>query len=211
MRRNTIAGIAAALLANLLVVTVSIAEPPFGRHPRGGGGGPGRMLDYHAERLDLDDETRAAIDQIVEESRAGGEDLRVELRAAHSRLRELLSGPSPDQGAVMRQAELIGEIETAERKHRLGSMLRIRELLTPEQREELVQIREEQRNRHFAMIEEACGSAMERFCPDLEPGPELGMCLRENQEELSDLCRMALERGPRRPDGRRGRRGPGRF
>jgi Spy/CpxP family protein refolding chaperone len=209
MRRSTIGGIAVALLANLLVVTVGVAEP-FGRHHRGEGG-PGRMLDYHAERLDLDDETRDAIDQIVEESRAGGEDLRAELRAAHAQLRELLAEPSPDEGAVMRQAEVIGEIETAERKHRLAAMLRIRELLTPEQREELVQIREEQRSRHFAMIEEACGSAMDRFCPDLEPGPELGMCLRGNQEELSDLCRMALERGPRRPDGRRGRRGPGRF
>lgn len=210
MRRSTIAGIASSLLANLLVVTVSVAEPPFGG-PQRGRGGPERMLDEHAERLDLDDETRAAIDRIVLESRAEGRELRLDLHEAHSRLRDLLSQASPDEGAVMRQAEVIGELETAERKHRLRAMLRIRGLLTPEQREELVRIREEERGRHFALIEEACGSELETLCPDLEPGPELGMCLRENAEHVSELCRMALERGPRRPGGKGGRRGPPRY
>jgi Spy/CpxP family protein refolding chaperone len=48
----------------------------------------------------------------------------------------------------MQQAEKIGALETDLQKQRLHTMLRIRALLTPEQRDELVKIHEERRGRH---------------------------------------------------------------
>ena len=47
---------------------------------------------------------------------------------------------APDEAAVMQHADAIGQAETEMHKHRLATMLEIRALLTPEQRQELTQI-----------------------------------------------------------------------
>ena len=123
------------------------AEPPGWRPPKGppphGPPPPERFLEEHAERLGLDEETRAAIRGIAESSRARADAARDELDEEHAAMRELLEAEEPDVEAVMAQAERIGERETELRKIRLGAMLDIRRLLTPEQRAEMVRIREE--------------------------------------------------------------------
>jgi Spy/CpxP family protein refolding chaperone len=55
-------------------------------------------------------------------------------------MRRLLGQDRPDEAAVMQQAERIGALEIELHKQRLRTMLRIRALLTPEQRRELVTI-----------------------------------------------------------------------
>jgi Spy/CpxP family protein refolding chaperone len=49
----------------------------------------------------------------------------------------------------MKLADQIGAAETALDKHRLATLLQIRNLLTPEQRRELVRIHEEHRRARF--------------------------------------------------------------
>lgn len=119
--------------------------PPPPRHR--GGPGPGGMIDRYAERLGLDDGTRAKIREIAGESRRRGEAIKERLERAHDEMRGLLSRDAPDEAAVMRQAEVISALELEERKSRLRSMLRIRALLTPDQRAELVRILERERPR----------------------------------------------------------------
>jgi Spy/CpxP family protein refolding chaperone len=163
------------------------------------------LIEEHAEQLGLDEATLEAIGKIVDEARAEGRELRGELRSAHGEMRALLSQDEPDEAAVMKQAETIGELETELQKHRLRSVLQIRALLTPEQREELVRIRQEFRARPMREVVQACQADVEKLCPDAELGRPRMQCLREHEEDLSDECQSAIEsikgrggRGPHR-------------
>lgn len=135
--------IAYVLMTGLVFSTVSLAEAGPHRLRGGYGGFPGGFLEEHATRLGLNQETQDAIRKIIDESQDESRDLFQKLREARLKMRDLLSQDTPDDTAVMRQAEVLGPIETETRKHRLGTMLRILSLLTPEQRQELRRIRKE--------------------------------------------------------------------
>ena len=145
MRRFLLAGFATTILIGLTLAGTSAARPPFGGPGGPGGRAPGRMIDEHADQLGLDEETREAIHQVVDDSRKDARGFHRELRALHDAMRTLLSQDDPDEAAVMQQAETIGKVETEMQKHRLSTLLAIRALLTPEQRAELARIREETR------------------------------------------------------------------
>jgi Spy/CpxP family protein refolding chaperone len=159
---------------------------------------PGPRLECITERLDLDADTEAAVDAAIEESRSQAQALRDEIREARRALHDLLSQEMPDQAAVMAHAQALGDLETNEMKHRLAALLRIRALLTPAQRAQMVEMRHE----HRASIVEACEADVAAFCSDAGDPREALRCLKRNTEELSDECREAL---PRRGRGR----GPG--
>lgn len=132
-----------AILAGGLVADVAAAR---GRGKHGHGPPPiDRVLERHADRLGLDDALRARIRGLAREGHDAAESHFEELHELHDGLRELLSADSPDEEAVMRQAERIGAVKTELKKQRLRTMLAIRSLLTPEQRRELVRIHEEMR------------------------------------------------------------------
>jgi Spy/CpxP family protein refolding chaperone len=194
-----------ALLASLLAPGTSLAQPPG--PPRGHGPPPGphpeRFIEQHAERLGLEAETLEAIERIVHESRERGEGLRRELRDAHREMRERLSRDAPDESAIMEQAEVIGSLELEERKNRLRGTLEIRALLTPEQRQELVRIREEAGRPGRVRPFSACRADVENICPDAQPGRAAVQCLAEHWDELSGECRSVFEDKPRRGFGRR--------
>ncbi len=153
---------------------------------------PGKFIEKNAERLGLDPETTGEIRAMLEKSYAESEAIHTELREAKRSLHGLLAEDLPDRDRVMKQAEKIGELETKAEKHKLGTMLEVRATLSKEQRAELVEIRREKRERHFAPMHEACAEDFERLCPDIEPGRELFRCLRQSSEELSDTCREAM-------------------
>jgi hypothetical protein len=49
-------------------------------------------------------------------------------------------------------------------------------------------------------MQAACAADAASFCPETEPGPARGRCLRDHASELSETCRQALatrRRGPR--------------
>jgi Spy/CpxP family protein refolding chaperone len=141
--------LAAAGLALAILPAAALAERPGGPPSRGGRGGMpsfDRVLDRHAERLGLDDATRARIRAIADARRDEGERLAERVRALHGEMHALLDQDAPDTDAVMRQAEAIGAAETEMHKQRLATLLEIRALLTPEQRRELVRIFEERKS-----------------------------------------------------------------
>ncbi len=199
MHRFKLAGFFGALLAALTLSAVSFARPPFeSAEPHHD---PGAFIEENAEALNLDDETLSAIRNIVEESREAGDQLHAELRELHHGMRELLSQSSPDESAVMQRVETIGAVETKMHKHRLGTMLEIRALLTPEQREELVRIREQSRGRWRHALLEACEADLAAVCPDAEERSSRRQCLHEHREELSTGCQDAINAARRARDG----------
>ncbi len=136
----------------LLASGLALSRGPEG--PRPGRGGPPHdvfLIEKHAERLNLDDKTLEQIRSIVAVSKERSSGLRTELREAHMTMRELLSAETPDEKAVMEQAEKIGTIRNNLAKHHLRVLLQIRPLLTTDQVQELGRIREERRSwrRHW--------------------------------------------------------------
>jgi Spy/CpxP family protein refolding chaperone len=161
-------GLALALAWGL--AAAAAARPPGGG-PRHHGPPPiDRALERHADRLGLDDAARARIRELAEAGRAEQAELRDSLSARHEEMRALLDQDAPDEQAVLGQAERIGELETALQKERLRTMLKIRALLTPAQRAELVTIHQEMRERHR---ERRGGPHGDRWRSGLEADPEV--------------------------------------
>jgi Spy/CpxP family protein refolding chaperone len=181
------------LLTALTALAVRRAEAQ--RPSRDAGTELDRFIAAHAEQLALDQETLATIRTLVDASRAQGEALRTELRQARAQMRALLSQEMPDTAAVMQQADTIGSLELANRKQRLQVMLRIRALLTPAQRQELIRLQETWRTRRRPAIMQACQGEGTALCPDAAPGRPYLECLYEHMTELSDVCRTALQDG----------------
>ena len=92
----------------------------------------------------------------------------------------------------MKQADLVGTIETQMMKHRLQTLLLIREQLTPEQRKEMMAL---QREHHGGpeMVREQCESDLEKLCPDADSLYEHMGCLHDNADRVSEGCASALE------------------
>ncbi len=154
LRSATVLAITWVLAAALGAATVAWAGddglPPGGGGPHRHGPPPfERILERYADRLKLDEATQARIQTIAETARAGEQQIREHLRPLREEMRQLLKQDIPDEAAVMRQAERIGELQTQLSKQRLHTMLQIRALLTPEQRQEMVKIHEEmEKQRH---------------------------------------------------------------
>lgn len=155
-RRRTAALLGALLLAFCgFAATTALAQPPgpppdHDGPPHMGRRGPppiDRVLERHAGELGLDSATRAAIQQIAARSREVEEPLNEELHELHEGMRTLLDSDAPVLDDVMQWADRIGAAETELKKQRLRTMLEVRALLSPEQRQKLVKIFEERKAR----------------------------------------------------------------
>jgi Spy/CpxP family protein refolding chaperone len=199
MHRFKLAGFLGALALALTLSGVSFARPPF--ESGGPHHDPGAFIEENAEALGLDDETRGAIQGIVDESKATGDQLHAKLRDLHKGMKALLEQDSPDESAVMQQIDTIGAAEVAMQKHRLGTMLKIRALLTPEQREAMTQLREDSRGRWKHALLDACEADLKTVCPEADDRWSRRQCLAKNREKVSSACQDAMR------DARRAHRG----
>jgi Spy/CpxP family protein refolding chaperone len=200
MRGSNIAGalVACGLGIGLTLPIASLAEfgGPRGDHLQRRDHGPERIIERYADQLGLSAETRTAIQQVIDESRARGEAIRENLRGEHEALHELLKQPLPDESAVMAQAEAISALELSAKKNRFRAMIAIHGLLTPEQRDELVAIREEAEARRKARPMRACREDLANLCPEAGPGRAMLECLSGSWDRLSEGCRSSFEEGP---------------
>ena len=124
-------GIGIALVSALALALPAWAGPGGRR-----GAGPAQF-ERMIERLDLDEATLERVDAVLDASRGEGRKLRRQMRAASKEMRKLLKQDSPSEEAVLSQAEKLGELRTQAQKHRLSTMLKVRAVLSPEQREKL--------------------------------------------------------------------------
>ena len=100
---------------------------------------PGSRLERLVEELGLDERTLARADAIIDASRAKKRTLRRQLREAHQHMRSMLEEETPRETALLEQVERIGGLRTELRKEQLKTMLRVRALLSPEQRATLLE------------------------------------------------------------------------
>jgi Spy/CpxP family protein refolding chaperone len=127
----------------LTIPGVGLAQPAAGRFP------PGRpeahLIERHAEELGLDEETVAAVKKLADESREADQKAIEETGKAWARMRELLDQELPDETALLEQAAAISRVSGEMQKRRLQTTLRVRSLLTPEQRAKFMELRKQAR------------------------------------------------------------------
>ena len=74
-------------------------------------------------------------------------DARFAVKKEKLTLRELLEEAEPSESKIMRQIEEIGRLEVEVRKVKMRSLLAVRAMLTPEQRDEVKQLRRAQKEK----------------------------------------------------------------
>ncbi len=99
----------------------------------------GLRLERFVEELGLDAQTLAQVDAIIDASRTKKRTLRRQLREARRQMRSLLEAEEPQEAELLEQADRIGSLRTELRKEQLKTMLRVRALLSPEQRAALLE------------------------------------------------------------------------
>ena len=116
---------------------------------RGGRGGipHGRRLERALEHVELPQEVRDDIDDLLDASHRNQRKLKRDVRKANQRMRELLSAEEPDEKSIMTEVETIGSIKTEMQKDRLLTLLRIRGRLSLEQRDALTRFMQSQRGK----------------------------------------------------------------
>lgn len=156
MTRRTIA--VAALVAALGTIPM-LAQGPGGRGgfgadgqgrgrgPGGRGGPGGPNLIAMAQRLDLSDAQREQLRTIMEEQRQQG-DPGAALREAEQKLHAAVLADTPNPGAIEALKAALNSAHTAELDHRVATMQRVAQILTPAQRQQLLQLRPQGPPRH---------------------------------------------------------------
>jgi Spy/CpxP family protein refolding chaperone len=139
--------------ALIAVTSIGLVLPVAALAQRGGPRGepPGagslvRVLEKNAERLELDAAVLEQIRGLAETERKALGPLKERKRSAREAMRALLDAPIPDEGKVMEQADVLGEIDIQLQKERLRSLIGIRKLLSADQLAELNEIQSERRS-----------------------------------------------------------------
>jgi Spy/CpxP family protein refolding chaperone len=116
-------------------------------HGSMGPGGPGmrgpglrgaEMRERHGammRELDLTKEQRDKVADLREKQERAAIRMRADLQTARLDLRRLMRADKPDRAAIDRQIDRMAQLGADMRKARVGMMLDVRALLTPEQRE----------------------------------------------------------------------------
>ena len=134
MQRSYGLALGFAILA--LTGVLSLTTSAWARGPRPGFDRMTR-LEENIDALNLDDATRTAIHEAIDKGRGAQEEIRSQLQKARQDLRAMLRQEKPNNDQVLAQAEVIGGLETEQRKQALHTWLTVRGLLTPEQRASL--------------------------------------------------------------------------
>jgi len=140
MIERFVALVLAAWLSAPLAASVAHAEPPGGRPPEGGAAPwapPDARLEQQLRELGLDASQLEKTQAILADAKRTREAIDGRLQQAFEEMRTLLEQDTPDEAAVMSQADRIGAIRTEGRKAMLHALLAVRADLTPAQRQKL--------------------------------------------------------------------------
>ena len=138
--------VAAALAVGLGALPALAQGPGQGMGARGGRGGPGGpgfgpgfmpML----QQLDLTDQQREQIRSLMEANRPAGDP--GQLRAAELKLHAAILGDNPDQQAIEAAKTTINAAHAAELDHQIDMLARVAQILTPDQRQQLLKLQSE--------------------------------------------------------------------
>ena len=140
--------------------------PAYAGSDYGGRGGPGMGRDYHrggppfakalfppemvmrhAQDIGLADEQREQITAVIQQVQSDIVPLEWEVRERTEALTDLLEKPRVDEAAALAQVDRVTEIENQMKKTHLTLLIRVKNLLTEDQQQQLLTLRQERRER----------------------------------------------------------------
>jgi len=134
----------------------------------GPGHAPPALKRKFMKKLGLDGKQIKQIDDLTYRADREKLDIRHEIEKNHLDLQQLMSADKPNEAAIFSKLEKISALELKLKKNRIGLMLKIRAILTPEQWE---QLQEFQAARQAKRREKRMRRRMHRGMPDAPPGP----------------------------------------
>ncbi len=135
-----------AVLACALVLSLSTlpgvagaqeGEPPFMRNFF-----PPELVMQNQRAISLRKDQRKAITKAIQSTQSETIELQWEMQEAAASLEEAVAVPKIDEGAAIAIAEKMMEVEGRVKRAHLALLIRIRNVLDPDQRERLAEIRE---------------------------------------------------------------------
>jgi len=141
------------IAAAALGIAASAAAQGGGEKAAAGESGPGaafagvaeaRWLERNAKDLGLDEKTLAQVRKLGDEARDAARRRQEELQAKGKQLSETFAKEMPDAAALSKEADAVGRLWTEALKERLHESVKLRELLTPEQRKKAAELRRKQ-------------------------------------------------------------------
>ena len=134
----------------------------------GPGHAPPALKRKFMKKLGLDGKQIKQIDDLTYRADREKLDIRHEIEKNHLDLQQLMSADKPNEAAIFSKLEKISALELKLKKNRIGLMLKIRAILTPQQWE---QLQEFQAARQAKRREKRMRRRMHRGMPDAPPGP----------------------------------------
>jgi Spy/CpxP family protein refolding chaperone len=135
------------ILAVLILVSGVVLAQGWGRGPHGPGEPGERHMERVLERLDLTEEQRAELEQKLPQFRETIQPSMERLREARASMNDLIHAEQLDEGAIRQAAAEVAEIEADVAVARAQHFQEMRQILTPEQLEELQQMRKQRGER----------------------------------------------------------------
>lgn len=109
-----------------------------GRGGRGGPGGPGPGIMPTLQQLDLTDQQREQLRALLEENRPAADP--GQLREAELKLHAAILSDTPDAQAIDAATAAIDAAHAAELDHQIQMLTKIAQILTPDQRQQLLKL-----------------------------------------------------------------------
>jgi len=128
------------LIGALLAMTASADEAP-GTDQVSKNLFPPELIIQHREDIGLDEAQSKSLKDSVQQAQSRFLDLQWDMQAETGKFVHLLHAPRIDEAAALAQADKVLAIETAVKKAQLSLLIRIKNLLTPEQQQKLEQLR----------------------------------------------------------------------
>lgn len=138
-----------ALALGLAVPALALARGGHGHNPHGmpghGPQDPEARIEMMAAHLDLSDEQRAQLEEILDARREQGEARREQMKAAREALADQIHADVFDEIAIRAAAAGVAAIEADRAVARAEGFQQIKQILTPEQLRQLEEMREQRR------------------------------------------------------------------
>jgi periplasmic protein CpxP/Spy len=115
---------------------------------KGERGDRGERMDKLLEQLNLTPEQSQNIEAIQNQSKTDRETLRSQMQAQHQEMRSLLASDASTE-QLRQQRQQVEELHQQLGNNRFETMLRIREVLTSEQRAKIAELMEQHRRKRF--------------------------------------------------------------
>jgi Spy/CpxP family protein refolding chaperone len=125
-----------------LLASTAMAQQRSRRSSTPGGFAEGRLMKKNAEDLGLSDEIIAKIDAAIEAGNVEETKFREQGKTAVSELNEVLAKNLPSKKELMAASDKVGENIVKSRTLKMNSVLEMRSLLTPEQLEKFMKLRQ---------------------------------------------------------------------